>query len=395
MKRLRWMLTPLFVLALAATGQAREDALDMTVHAVAGGKGVRAQAPRVASGPANKMYLAWEQAGDVMVSSSLADGDSWSKPMRVSDGNGTAYAGHGEGPSLAVDRLGYTYLSWTDARRGQSTPDVYFSRSGVDVAESFTAPVRVNDDDRAGSHTFQSLAVDEVGTIYVSWLDERSGTPALYVAHSTDGRAFGNVEASRGFPGQPCDCCRTSLRSDGAGHVWVAFRNNVNNVRDVYATWSGDRGATFQNPLLVSPDRWRLNGCPMAGPAIAVGSDNLPLVLWWTGRAEGGSLQLARATPDVRAFGKPLLEHRLIIGANHPALASQGANLLAAWEDRMGDRPVVRAAYSDDGGASFRPLRFAAGGESVAGRFPAVALDAQGRPLVAWENDGVVYAAFR
>ncbi|MBM3460726.1 MAG: exo-alpha-sialidase [Armatimonadetes bacterium] len=373
--------------ALLCGAVGAQSARRMQVVRVPLPRNAKAIAPRVAPGPNNKIYATWAQRNgsgfDVMVSCTLADGESWSKPLRVSDERGAAWAGHGEGPSLVVDRLGYVYLSWTDGRKGKS---VLFSRSGADVAENMTKPVRVSDAD--ASQCFQSLAVDERGTIFVSWLDERSGTPAIYLASSKDGARFDAVEASRGFPGVPCDCCRTSLSADG-GRLWLAFRNNVNNLRDVYVAWSDDGARTFNYPTEVSPDRWKTASCPMSGPAVAVASKGQPLVFWWTASSLMGAPQLllARSNDGGRGFGRPLTAMRPSATNNHPALAARGLDVVMAWEDTVGGRPVVRAQASDDGGLSFYPLKLGKDGETAVGRFPAVALDAAGKPIVAWNNE--------
>ncbi len=392
-------LLALLVLLVIATG-VRADEDSLRVVRVASGAGVHAVAARVATGPADKLYVAWAQQGpvtsrgmDVMASSSLAGGDAWSKPERVSDDRSTAWAGYGEGPSLVVDRLGYVYVSWTDQRKGLKDADIYFARSGATVAEAFTPPVRVNDDGGAASQCFQSLAVDETGQIYVAWLDERVDRPALYVGRSKNGERFENLEASRGFPGEPCDCCRPALTADGAGRLYAAYRNNIRNTRDIHVTWSEDRAASFTTPVLVSPDRWRIESCPMAGPAVAVDFRRRPLVFWWTGGA--ALLQVAGSDNGGRSFGSPVWTKRPAIATNHPAMAARDASVVIAWEDHTDAGPVVRAAVSDDSGQSFRALRLGPR-EAAPGRFPSVALDSRRHPIVGWtgvDSDPAVFVA--
>jgi len=389
----------LALLTLFLPGVKTDGDLRLTVHRVAGDASHLAVGARVATGPADKIYVAWISGGEVLVTSALTDAEQWLKPTTVSSGRSTAWGGHGEGPSLAVDRLGYVYLAWTDRARGAHDTDILFTHSGADVAESLAKPTAVNQGGNEASRTFQALAVDEKGRVYVAWQEEGAGAPRILLATSDDGSAFEEHEASRGFPGVPCECCRLSL-VPAAGRVWLAFRENVNDVRDIFAAATADGGRSFNYPVLVSPDRWHLTSCPMVGPSIAVDQRGRPLVGWWTGRDDGtGRIALARATDDGRGFERPLIEIPVMVATSRPALAVRDQYVVLAWEDVQSGKPFVQAIYSDDGGRSFVWVRGKAPGGGLLvwpGRSPAVALDSKGRPIVSWcgpDSDPAVFVA--
>jgi hypothetical protein len=128
-----------------------------------------------------------------------------------------------------------------------------------------------------------------------------------------------------------CDCCQTdSAWADG--YALVVYRDrSQDEVRNIYAV-RADRGR-WSEPVLVHDDGWRIDACPVNGPAIDARGDRVA-VAWFT-------------APDV---------------------------------------PRVRLAFSTDGGRSFAaPLEVATG--KVAGRVDVVLL-ADGRAVVSWLAEG-------
>lgn len=90
-------------------------------------------------------------------------------------------------PSAAANPVtGDLLVVWNDQRFGD--PDILSIRS-TDGGDTWSAPVRVNDDAGAEAQWFPWIAFDEVGVAHVVWYDRRhDGTSIdVYVARSTDG----------------------------------------------------------------------------------------------------------------------------------------------------------------------------------------------------------------
>src|SRR5689334_13339149 len=68
----------------------------------------------------------------------------------------TAYAGHGEGPSIAVQDHN-VYVSYTDMPGNFRTSNIYCAAS-TDGGANFQPAVKINDDRTSASHMWQSLA---------------------------------------------------------------------------------------------------------------------------------------------------------------------------------------------------------------------------------------------
>ena len=98
-------------------------------------------------------------------------------------------------PITGIDRSGGAhhgriYVNWSDQRNGVDDTDIWLAYSN-DQGNSWSEPIRVNDDE-AGAHQFLTwMAVDEsTGNIYIVFYDRRAhndNTTDVYLAYSSDG----------------------------------------------------------------------------------------------------------------------------------------------------------------------------------------------------------------
>lgn len=92
------------------------------------------------------------------------------------------------------------YLNWSDQRNGEDNTDIWFSRS-ANYGDSWSSPVKVNNDD-SGKHQFFSwMTVDQTtGIIYIVYYDRRNYDDMqtdVYLAYSNNaGLSFENVKIS-------------------------------------------------------------------------------------------------------------------------------------------------------------------------------------------------------
>ena len=158
--------------------------------------------PRV--GPAGEIYVIWTDFDEerIMFDRSLDGGNTFLDPDRIIavrnpppgflDGPDGTFK-NVTLPAFAVDTSGGAhdgnlYVVWNDAPFGD--PDVVVSVSS-DQGDTWTAPVRVNDDPVGnGIDQFQPwVAVDGAGRVHVAWLDRRRQNPRVdaYTSMSADG----------------------------------------------------------------------------------------------------------------------------------------------------------------------------------------------------------------
>ncbi len=85
---------------------------------------------------------------------------------------------------------GNIYVNWSDQRNGTDNTDVFICKS-TDGGNTWSAPIKVNDDNTTRQQFFTWMTVDpKTGVVYVDFYDRRNTTGAatdVYMAKSTDG----------------------------------------------------------------------------------------------------------------------------------------------------------------------------------------------------------------
>ncbi|MBN1340648.1 MAG: T9SS type A sorting domain-containing protein [Bacteroidales bacterium] len=155
-----------------------------------------------AVGPNGEIYVSWAGPEGLVFDRSPDEGETWlENDIFVSDfPGGWDYNIPGimrcNGLPITVCDLssgpyhGNIYINWSDQRNGADDTDVWLAKS-TDGGDSWSEPIRVNDDG-AGKHQFFTwMAIDQVtGYLWFIWYDRREYTDSntdVYMAVSTDG----------------------------------------------------------------------------------------------------------------------------------------------------------------------------------------------------------------
>ncbi|MEZ5053115.1 MAG: T9SS type A sorting domain-containing protein [Chitinophagales bacterium] len=155
-----------------------------------------------AVGPDGELYVVWAGPDGLIFDRSYDEGDTWlDEDIIIGEfPGGWDYAIPGlfrcNGlPILKCDTSGgpnngTLYLNWTDQRNGEEDTDVWLAKS-TDGGDTWSDPVRVNDDD-AGKQQFMTwMDVDQVnGHLFFVFYDRRNyddNRTDVYVAYSFDG----------------------------------------------------------------------------------------------------------------------------------------------------------------------------------------------------------------
>jgi hypothetical protein len=100
-----------------------------------------------------------------------------------------------------------------------------------------------------------------------------------------------------------CDCCPTTAARTSRGVV-VAYRDrSEGEIRDISIARLID--GRWQPGGLVHPDGWKIEGCPVNGPALASAGDNVALA-WFTAAGDEGKVQVAFSRDGGNSFGAPV-----------------------------------------------------------------------------------------
>lgn len=359
--------------------------------------------PRFALAPDGRLLLSWAERDETRAALRFAwwDGTAWSAPVTAAEGDdwfvnwadtpGVVPAGEG--------RLAAFYLQ----RTGEGTYD-YAIRlvQSADAGRTWSAPATPHPA-RDAEYGFVSALAAPDGLRLV-WLDGRETAadppPAGAHEHGHTGamtlrsavlRPDGSFTDEALLDERVCDCCPTALAQTRAGLV-VAYRGrSPDEVRDI-ALVRHD-GRAWSAPAVPVPDAWRVEACPVNGPALAAQGD--ALVLAWTTGAGGGLVRFARSEDGGATF--PLartLDADAPAGRVDVALAPSG-DALVSWIARDEAAPegaaLVLARVTPEGRLAAR-LRLAAVDAARATGMPRLAVHG-GFAYAAWVEGGRVALA--
>lgn len=164
-----------------------------------------------AVGPNGEVYLCWSGPEGIVFDRSFDGGKSFRGNIFVTDQSGGwdfsvegIYRCNGM-PVTGCDisnsiYRGNIYIMWSDQRYGEDNTDVFLSHSS-DSGDTWSPPVRVNNDNSGRHQFFPWMAVDPVtGIIYISFYDRRQTEGVdtdVYLARSDNGgENFTNIQIS-------------------------------------------------------------------------------------------------------------------------------------------------------------------------------------------------------
>jgi hypothetical protein len=120
---------------------------------------------------------------------------------------------------------------------------------------------------------------------------------------------------------------------------------------EVFFAISTDGGENFAPARVVSDDEWKIPGCPVSGPALALGGDGALRVAWYTAGERGSAgLYWAESKDNGQTFSerKPLASGQ--VRGNPQLLASSNNNnLFAVWESDYKEPRILSVRLGVDG----------------------------------------------
>lgn len=355
---MKWLAIGVVTLCLGLVGNPGiNPVLAHEAHTVHGAGGL---AVSVATDAAGKIWLAQTRKGQIWVSSSEDAGQHFSKEVAVNPTPMKIAADAEARPKIALASNGNLYLTWTESLKKPYAGYIWFARS-TDGGKSFEPPYIVHQDRAEITHRFDALHVAADDTITVTWVDKRdllaakaAGKPydgaAIYYAVSTDqGKSFAPEQK---LADSSCECCRIAMTSKPDGTVAVLWRHVFpGSERDHAIAEIGKTNAV--EPIRVSYGRWKIEGCPHHGAAIATGEGFGYHIAYFDGAGDKPGLRLVRmdgqswVTTPPRKIGDPKKN------AGHPALLSIGDKVWLAWQEHNSDGMDIVVMTSLDGGKTW------------------------------------------
>ncbi|MCG8327456.1 MAG: T9SS type A sorting domain-containing protein [Chitinophagales bacterium] len=348
--------------------------------------------PKIGLDAANNPVVMWGKPGsNSVIYVSRWDGGIFTTPVEV-NGNIPPFVNSAEGPQMAVkdNRVFITYSDKNDYYNG-----IYVARS-TDGGQTFETPVQLI---QGSNHynTLPAVAIDENDNPVIAFLGATTNyeEAKIKLSYSTDGgMTYGNpVVASEGVNGEyVCECCPPELLLDN-GKTYSFFRNNDNNLRDIWMTASTD-SEQFDQVLDIDPSDWQISACPASGPASIRLEDEL-LVAYMSAGTGTSQIHLSR----VDIADNTLVQSEVVTGLdqssvsqNFPAIAGGAEQAAVVWHQLWDGTVDIMFAFSDGGAEQiYGEARSLTANLSGHQRYPSIAFDGTDFHLIFESNGQVLY----
>lgn len=310
--------------------------------------------PHLAVGPGGEAVLSWLEpdggGGHALRFATLAAG-GWSEPRTVTSGE-DLFANWADLPSVVPITADVWVAHWLQSTPGSlASYDIAYAISD-DGGTRFEDLGLLNADGVLTEHGFASLFPwgDTIGAV---WLDGRLmaeqfesgvfdpegppvGVSLRYARIGLDGA----VQARGELDELVCECCSTGAAISASGPV-IAYRDrSADEIRDIAVLRHTDDG--WQGPVRLGPDAWRIEGCPVNGPAVAADGEAV-VAAWFTAAAPGPRVRFARSADGGATFGEAIeIDAAGAFGQTGVVLLDGGHAAVSWW--RRGSNGLALAA---------------------------------------------------
>jgi len=306
--------------------------------------------PRIALTTNNVPVVVWGGGtGSQPVYVSRLDGGTFSTPIEVNPSGMDPYTASWTGPDIAAIGDTISIVFEADLNAGF---DIYTITS-IDAGITYGDTVNVSGND--GLSRFPSIGSNASGNMAVSYMAHDNGwlNPRYVVANSQNGGTswLSPVNASEALSGtEVCDCCPSEIILDGSNQA-LLFRNNDSDLRDMWATFSADEGATFPIGADVDDAGWIISACPSSGAHGAFINNNFYMV-WMTG-VSGTSTAMITTVDKSNAVSTTNWEMPGTQqgGQNYPRIAGEGNTIGVVYQEYISGSQAYECffAYTFDG----------------------------------------------
>ena len=237
------------------------------------------------------------------------NGRLWSNPVIITSGM-EYFINWADFPSIFYNGKNHFAVHWLE--KNGSGPYDYV----VKVAQSFnrgrswSTPIIPHQDNKNGEHGFVSFFNVNDNKIGLVWLDGRNmvteghevgyGQMTLYsTTLDKDGRLGKEIL----LDDRVCECCPTSAIEIG-NEILVAYRDrSLSEIRNInLVRWDG---GAWKKPQPLHDDNWKIAGCPVNGPKLAVQGNNVASV-WYTSPHEQSSIYISISKDGGDNFNDPV-----------------------------------------------------------------------------------------
>jgi hypothetical protein len=326
------------------------------------------------------------------------DSRRWGTPVEVAAGKDW-FVNWADFPSVVPSNTGPWAAHWLQQKPGGVYAYDVRTRLSADGGQTWGESYSPHDDGTATEHGFVSIT-NSGGRPYAVWLDGRRTAGEGHDHGAEDHAAAQGAMTLRGAALTPagaidgseidarvCDCCQTDAAAT-ADALLVVYRNRGDDeTRDVQA--ARFEGGVWTPPVTVHRDGWRIDACPVNGPALAA-QGNEVVVAWFTA-PDLPRVRLAFSADGGRTFEQPLeVASGKVVGRVDVVLLQDG-RAVVSWLAETAHGAVIRAQPFSRTGAAGLVQDIAASNVARSSGFPQMVQAADGL-LFAWTENGSIPA---
>lgn len=339
-RKIPFLLLVMVVVSLVGCTARRDTDQSLIIRRTESPAGIDSREPDMNATADGRIVMSWvEKTGEkrYALKTSIRDQHGWSQARTVSEGENW-FINWADFPSVIALRDGSLAAHWL-VKSGTATYayDVNISRS-ADGGQTWSKPIVPHTDKTQTEHGFVSLLPLPDGRVGAVWLDGRNmkdmkhddedaPAPQSMTLRYAAIDAAGKISEEAELDERVCECCQTAAVVTGDKMI-VVYRNRSDvEMRDIFTTRQ-TIGSVWSEPRPVAADNWKINGCPVNGPAIAADGRRVA-VAWYTQAGDQSRVKLAFSEDAGETFGPPILvDDGAVVGRVDVLLLPDGSALM-------------------------------------------------------------------
>jgi hypothetical protein len=334
----------------------------------------------------DRVILSWLEVAGKRATLKFAErtASGWSAPQTVFSSS-NFFVNAYDVPSVRVLPDGTLVAHWIENNGPE--PDATNLRLSwsKDKGHTWSRPVSPHHDGTETEHGFASLFTAPGAGLGVVWIDGRATDPEKETGdmslRSSVYSAVGKQLSEVVVKSRVCECCSTAAAETSEGII-VAFRNRTaDEVRNIYV--SRFVAGHWSTPIVVHDDAWRINACPINGPAVSANGREVAAA-WFNGKDDEGRAFVAFSHDAGRTFGSAIrVDDASSLGRLGVQMLTDGSAAVT-YIEFANNHSQFRVRTVSPAGARSAPVTIA---ETSGSRYPRVARY-RNELLFSWTDSG-------
>lgn len=213
---------------------------------------------------------------NIYYSRSLDNGITFSEPIQINSVSNHVVAFVGAGPRIRCFD-GKVYVVWADSRNGYNNTSIYLNKSN-DNGLNWINEVGISD--QPHFQLYGDIEIDPNGMLHLVYYNYGSSLHFVDIRYAK--MQLAGMMLYESIPlgvttsdAEPCDCCSPDLMVADNGDVYIAYRNNISNIRDHYIVKKPHDSDSFSDAVLIAEMNHYITYCPSSSPAIDIENNTI------------------------------------------------------------------------------------------------------------------------